>query len=318
MKTRKFFSLRVFVLLLEHLSGLVTETVEAARAIINMMTGTLLKQRFDVLDASAAHLRSLLNRARANPLTEELRAFDEQMSVKFEIIKHTLTTFVLYTGTPKGAAAKLLLPVFKPFWNVMSRALNDQEADLKEMHNRVAAVGNYLEALTTLDLMDTWLALMALVSEFNATYDRRLDAEAAYKSATDFKTTVVTDYEAFCNVLAVTLATDPTPALELVFGKVDIVRKKYAPPHRRRLDRAHTSADSVADQPYDNGKDVQPFTRVFYKTDDETTELVFTVDFEVSYKNNKKVGDAMMIIHGKGKYVGQFVITFHIVETTKE
>jgi hypothetical protein len=258
------------------------------------------------------------------------------MKEQFDHIKLTLLASEKSTNAPKVAAATLLLPVFKDFWNVMSKALNDQESDLKELHDRVASKGDYLEALTALELMETWLALMALIAQFNTVYKLRVKAEAAYTSATSVKKTVVTDYEAFCDVLAVTLATAPTEALRALFGEVDVVRKKYAPRHRLKLDAEHTTTDPIPAQPYDDNKPVQPRTRVWYQAiteaeakakaeteaktkaktaaDTEPKELEFTVDYEVSYKNNKKVGEATMIIHGKGKYIGRYYTKFFIVK----
>jgi len=87
------------------------------------------------------------------------------------------------------------------------------------------------------------------------------------------------------------------------------------PLHRRRLSRRHTSAESIPTQPYFGSNPITPLTRVFYRTDDGTEELKFTIDYEVSYENNKEVGDALMILHGKGKYTGRFLITFHIAHT---
>jgi hypothetical protein len=312
----KFFALVIHNLTLKNLSGLCTETVEVARTIINLLAPGLLTLKFNALDASSTTLRAMLNRARASPLTEELRILDGQIKEKLDEIKRVVLAFEKSSIAPKAAAAKRLLPVFKPFWDVTSDSLIDQEAELKELRQRIASVGNNLEALTTLELMDTWLAFTALDDTFHTLYSQRLQEDAlALPAAGTIQDTVVTDYEAFCNTLSLTLASEPTAQLEMLFKEMDDLRKKYAPPHRRRLDRVHTSATSIADQPYDNDKAVQPFVRVFYKTDDETAELVFTVDFEVSYKNNKKVGDALMIIHGKGKYVGQFLISFHIVRT---
>jgi hypothetical protein len=341
-KKVKFFTLYMYAMKLEKLSSLATETVEVALAVVNLMTGTLLKQKLDALNASAAELRSLLDRAPASPLTAQLRAVDEQMNEKFTVIKQTLSTFVLYGGTPKAAAAALLMPQFEPYWAVMTKAYTVQQTKLKELHDRIASMGDYLEALTTLELMTTWLDFMALIDQFNALFKQRLAAEAAYQSASSLKDTVVTDYEAFCNTLLLMLDPVATEQLELLFDELNELRKRYAPAHRLKLDAAHTSTEPIPTQPYDAEKPVQPLTRVFYQALTEVEakilwepdptrapeptpahepavhalteprELEFTVDYEVSYKNNKKVGQATLIIHGKGKFTGQYLTYFYI------
>jgi len=313
MNVLRFFALVIARLKIENLSGFVTETVEVARPIINMMEASMLKVRFNMLDEIATRLRGLLNQSRTSPITEELRVIDESIKEKLDVIKYTVSAFALLPPSAKTTAAKRLLPIFKEFWDVTSKSYANQEAQLKELRQRIASMGDNLEALTTLELMPTWLEFTALDDTFNTLYTKRVyeDASAA-PAPTSIKDEVVSDYELFSNLLVLQIATDPTEQLMLLFNEMNIVRKKYALPRRHRLSRKRTSAEIIPPQPYFGGKAITPLTRIFYTLPDETVELVFTVDYTVSYRNNKEVGDAMMIVHGRGKYVGQFMITFHI------
>jgi hypothetical protein len=36
------------------------------------------------------------------------------------------------------------------------------------------------------------------------------------------------------------------------------------------------------------------------------------VDFDVTYRNNIEAGEAQLFVHGKGKYAGKYITTFHI------
>jgi hypothetical protein len=58
------------------------------------------------------------------------------------------------------------------------------------------------------------------------------------------------------------------------------------------------------------GKPIIPIPEVSY----EGTELEFSKDFTLTYKNNKTVGNAEIIIRGKGAYKGNKKITFYISE----
>jgi hypothetical protein len=315
-KLFKFFSLLIGNLTLQHLSGLCKETVEAARDIVNLLAPGLLKQKFTALDASTTTLLGLLYQSRANPLTEELRQLDVLIKEKLDFIKRTLTYFAQLPASPKTTAAKRLQPVFKPFWNIMAKALNDQEAGLGELRQRIASMGDYLEALTTLDLMDTWLAFTALVDQFNVLYKQRLVTNAAAAPApSTVQDTVVTDYEAFCSVLELMLASEPTEQLKGLFKELDELRRKYAPQHRRKLDGEHTTTEPIPPQPHKNDQPILPLTRAWYQTAAGVEELIFSVDFTVTYRDNKKVGEATMILHGKGKYTGKYYTKFFIVET---
>jgi hypothetical protein len=48
---------------------------------------------------------------------------------------------------------------------------------------------------------------------------------------------------------------------------------------------------------------------VFY----EDEKLVFTSDYELSYRDNRKPGTALVTIHGKGRFKGKKQISFNIV-----
>jgi len=124
---------------------------------------------------------------------------------------------------------------------------------------------------------------------------------------------VVDDYKAFCSVLEQAMSAQPAPELKILFYEVNAVRKKYVPRHRHRLDAKHTTVEPIAPQPYHGGKHVKPPVRVWYGNAAETVELVCATDYIVKYKNNRKVGLATAIIHGKRHYKGDFPTTFFIM-----
>jgi hypothetical protein len=86
--------------------------------------------------------------------------------------------------------------------------------------------------------------------------------------------------------------------------------------------RTGLSAAKVGDigtQPY-TGKPVFviPSVTLEIKENDDTVkpvDLVFTVDFTVGYRNNVNPGTASLIITGIGKYAGEIITTFNIVNS---
>jgi hypothetical protein len=86
-----------------------------------------------------------------------------------------------------------------------------------------------------------------------------------------------------------------------------------------RTDISNADIATVGQQQY-TGKPVFVIPEVSLRetsgTGTETlTELVFTRDFTVSYKNNIKPGTATLAVQGIGKYSGKVVTTFNIIET---
>jgi hypothetical protein len=79
--------------------------------------------------------------------------------------------------------------------------------------------------------------------------------------------------------------------------------------HRHaKVDIAHAVVASIPDQPY-AGEPVIVLPEVMY----EGKKLVFTVDYEMSYKNNNAPGTATLTVHGKGAFKGQKVVSFNII-----
>jgi hypothetical protein len=79
--------------------------------------------------------------------------------------------------------------------------------------------------------------------------------------------------------------------------------------HHAKIDIKHVDIFDIPHQIY-RGKPVVVLPEVYY----EDKELVFSTDFEVSYKDNNAPGLATLIVHGKGAYKGKRITTFRIVE----
>jgi hypothetical protein len=90
------------------------------------------------------------------------------------------------------------------------------------------------------------------------------------------------------------------------------IRIKYAKAAPVKLTDKNTSVKPIPTQTY-TGQAITPIPTVLLKTaNGKEKELRFTTDFYVTYKNNIQVGEAKLIVHGKGKYGGSYVSTFHI------
>jgi hypothetical protein len=87
--------------------------------------------------------------------------------------------------------------------------------------------------------------------------------------------------------------------------------------HKARHDIKNAKLDDIPEQAY-TGEPICPMPRVFYtfpKTatkPEKTIALELGRDFDVSYKNNIKAGNASLMLHGKGAYRGSKTVTFII------
>jgi hypothetical protein len=103
---------------------------------------------------------------------------------------------------------------------------------------------------------------------------------------------------------------------ELVKHYNTLVHEHYGRIHAR-IDIAPAIIAAIAAQPK-TGKPVFVIPTVSLRATtkegiQENVELVFSVDFSVTYKNNVNTGTATLIISGIGKYKGEVVTTFNIV-----
>jgi hypothetical protein len=309
----KFIFLRVQSMTLGNISGLCTETVDASKTIILELGDPLLQVKFEKLTGSVITLNSRINRVRSNPLTIQLKDIDMKIDTLFAELKRTIKAGEKSSSQSKSNAASLLMLTFKPFWNVTTKPMASQSSQLEALFSRVNADQDMLNALATLDINSTWEELINTNILFNQIYDKRLeeDAAATAPSASSGKTEVVKDYEDFCKAIEVTLSALPSPKLELLFNEINELRKKYVPRRPLKLDAEHVSVEPVAAQKF-TGKAITPLTKAIYKTGTETIDLLFGTDYTLTYKNNIQMGQATITLHGKGKYSGNYIVTFYI------
>jgi hypothetical protein len=315
MVKRKLFAFRTDRLKLDNLAGLCTEIVDLAIPIVSTLEQPLLTVTLDTLNSDVNTLLSLMNRSRASTLTPVLQILDGNIGSLFAEVKRMTKACIKSSNTAKAAAATLLMQTIKPYWNVTDQRLITQLVQLEELGLRVASSGELLEALSVLGLMDTWQKLIGANDEFNILYEQRTSeqADTAHHAASSIKATVVKDYDGFRTAIEQTLMVFPSPPVELLFKEVNEMCKKYAPLHRIKLTAANATTEPVPMQHYNGGKPVTPLPQISLRTTPEPVELKFSVDYTVTYRNNVNVGEAMLIIRGKGKYAGKYITKFHII-----
>jgi hypothetical protein len=88
---------------------------------------------------------------------------------------------------------------------------------------------------------------------------------------------------------------------------MDELRKKYAALSVAKIDIKKAVTEPIATQKY-TGKAITPLPEVYY----EGKELTFANDYSLTYHNNIEVGEATIIMHGKGRFNGQHERKFNI------
>jgi hypothetical protein len=217
-------------LTLSQLLGLTKETVDVAEPLIPQIGQLLLSNRYYSLASSVSTLGNLMRHSRGSELTQLIKDEDVRVENFFSEVKQTVKLATKSSVPDKKAAAMLLMPVIKPFWDITHDYLASQSAELEVLIARIENNKDYPAALGVLGLDSVWTSLVAANVALNLLYDRRLsdNADEAAPSASSVKATVVKDYENFCIATEQVVEVFPSAPVEKLFNEMNALRIKYA------------------------------------------------------------------------------------------
>jgi hypothetical protein len=309
----RFIALSVSNLRLDDLAGLASETI----AVANPQTpalGAVGTAKLQVLITVNGTFVSLLNKNRASLLTPQIEEKDRERDGLLAEIKRTAKTARKSSVPATAAAGAKLVDFLTPFWNIGKEPMMSQTTQVTLLTERYTADPDAVMAANTLGLSAIIQSLITANTDLFNLYNERLSETGATDgpSASSLKNEVVAAYDGFCASVEITLSALPSDALQLLFNEMNGIRRKYISKVPVPLDETHTSVAPIAEQTR-TGRAITPLPRVFVQRAGDLRELVFAQDFTVTYRNNVEVGEAKLLVHGKGKYTGTYATTFHIV-----
>jgi hypothetical protein len=308
----KFNSLDSRKLSLLDLAGLLDESIlagNAARGYLSPLGITIL----DVLVEDNSAFQSKLITVKANPLTGQLTETDDVRGDCLGEINITIKAASKSSIVEKANAGKLLWTFFKPYSATAKEPLMSETTAINYMKTQYYADPALQAATATLQLTDVFAKLFSANEKVTILWNERAinEAEKSGPSPSSLRNNVEKAYYDFCDIVVQTVKFQPTPEIETLFSVMNEIRIKYTKRLPVKFTNRNVVTDPIAKQKY-TGKEVTPLTRVFFKKEEELIELRFTIDFYITYRNNIEVGEAQIIIHGKSKYTGKYISTFHI------
>jgi hypothetical protein len=311
--TIKFNSLNAHKLSIVDLAGLSLETIVAGNAAGSAL-GSLGMIALNVLINADSVFRTNLVTLKASPITELISEFDDQRDNGVWEVNRSAKAAEKSSDPDKANAGKILVDFLKPYRGVAKKPLLTETSTLNFMQDQYNANPAVQAAAHTLQLTNVFANIFSANEQVLKLWNERalVEAEKSGPSPTSARNDLGKAYHNFCNIVLQTIKLQPAPELETLFLVMNEIRIKYAKYLPTRLTNANTVVAPIAIQKY-TGKPVTPVPSVFIKKgNDEFSELLFTVDFYITYKNNVEIGQAQILIHGKGKYVGSNTFTFHI------
>jgi hypothetical protein len=276
----------------------------------------LINALLDLFDQILALEKALVDASRKIPLTKQLAEADARIDRCIVGINSTVNAALHHFDPTMVAAAVILEARLKEFGNIGSKSYENESTAVQILVR---------DLLNTFAIQVTKLQLTPWVTEldnseqaFHQLYLERIAEMADLPEVKFIK--VRQDIDAVFHKIIEALEADTVSNGDALCGECigrinnEIVLYKEII-HRVRHDIEHAVAVPVPTQQY-TGKAIIPIPEVHYVHEGKpTVELVFSVDFTVTYKENVNVGDAEIIIHGKGKYKGQKIVTFNIART---
>ncbi|MDR3308670.1 MAG: DUF6261 family protein [Tannerella sp.] len=260
--------------------------------------------------------QELMDASRKSNLTEHIVEVDERLDRDLVGLKSAVFTALHHFDPTHVAAAKILENYLKPFGSIGSKSYKAESAAVQKLVFDM--LNTYAPQVTILGLGE-WIEEINLAEvEFTTTYAER-NAEQADRPQAEIRD-VRRDMEGYYFKMTNVAEADvnlngPAKCGEFIRQLNNQIDDYNAGLYPTRHDIIHAVAVPIPTQKY-TGKAIIPIPEVHYVQEGHpTVELVFSVDFTVTYKENVNVGDAELIIHGKGKYKGKKTITFNIERT---
>ena len=277
-------------------------------------------------DARLAEEVAVQGWIRKSVLTEQIAEADgtiDRLLVGINAIVQT----GLHSSTPAIVeSARRVHIMLKNFGRVASASYDKEEGDVKAILAQLT--GSYAQDVTTLG-MTTWVQqLQAALTVFENLLLQREDeqgekppytAKEARKNMEDVYRRMMPIVEANATLGAYHFVA----FIERLNHDIDRLNEEF---HRAQKDLSlpgRTLIAPIGTQPY-TGNPVTPLPEVYYtssadnaegedsKKNKPTEKLFLGKDFTITYKNNIKVGQAQLTIHGKGDYKGQKSLQFYI------
>jgi hypothetical protein len=260
---------------------------------------------------------SLMEYARKSIYTEQIVEADHRLDRDISGMKAVILSGLNHFDPAVVLAAKILDNYLKPFGRIRYKSYEAESAAIQKLVRDM--LNTYAPQVAILGL-GAWIEEINLAElNFTSIYTTRSveQADRPQESIRDIRFDLETYYHKMTTVVEADVNLNgPAKCGEFILrlnNRITHYNDEFA--HPTRHDIIHAVAVPIPTQKY-TGKAVIPIPEVHYVQEGKpTVELVFSVDFTVTYKENVNVGDAELIIHGKGKYKGKKTITFNIERT---
>jgi hypothetical protein len=258
---------------------------------------------------------------RKSTLTAKIEEADHAMDAALTALRTTIRGMRTFSVVAIADTATHVYTMLMDYGHVNIKPYEEQIGNIESILRQITEGGDYYDAVNALKKVASIVG--GMIVDLNNTFNtfRNLLSQRDKRSLKKPERTflpVRRDIEAVYHKIAVIInagiVMKTSPAfVDFVNELNPEIERLNAEFHRARtrLTPAHTSVEPVPMQSY-TGMPITPLPRVFFQTEKETLELELGKDFSLTYRNNTEVGEARLIVHGKGAYIGTHETSFYI------
>jgi type I restriction-modification system DNA methylase subunit len=265
--------------------------------------------------------RLIVDASRKKPETTELRAADNVLDDLLLFIKGIVRGHLKNPSSATAAAAAELLAMMETdFKNIQRKEYESEIAAVSLLLDKLR--GQYLPQSTAIGIVPYFDQLQGATQTLEGLLAQRNAKEAARLHETMAEIHQETDplYGKMISLLEAAIVLDAEhmydPFIAELNEKIRDTNERHLP-HKR--DIAEAIVANVPDQTLDETGYATPLCNISIKgpATGSMVRLIFAKDYTTTYRRNNKIGNAEMVVHGKGGYKGQKVVTFTIIEDLK-
>jgi hypothetical protein len=254
----------------------------------------------------------LLDAVRKSILTPQIVIADKRVDNSVIGFKAAVTSYLYGLDPNKKQAAQIIMNRIKTVGKITAKSYEDEAGGLRKLI--LDFEGEYAGQIATLGLTEWVVELKAAEADFRQLMLLR-NAERSNKLPDNLKEVrreLDIIYHKIIDIVNSAATISGAGEYE-EFAKQLNVQIKYFNEHaahkKTKKDIADTVAETVPPQKF-TGKAIIVIPNL---TGEDGNQLVFSVDFSVRYKNNTAIGNAKIIVTGKGNYKGTKEIGFDII-----
>lgn len=256
----------------------------------------------------------LVDASQGSEITGQLAKVDKDLDRLIVGINSIIQSGMHHFDTKVVEAANRIRIRMRAFGNIGSKAYKEEANAVRILVNDLR--NNYSEDMATLALTQ-WVDALALAgTAFDTLFVERNTewSDRPKGKMTDVRRRVDAVYRPMTARINAAALMDDVGAFDEFINQLNREIKYFVDHSHRhaRKDIAPVDAADIANQEY-TGKNITPIPQLTYNEEGkEPVELVFSVDFTLTYRKNIAPGTATIIVHGKSKYRGRKIITFNI------